>query len=87
MRQSIRYTLESAGYQVIEAVDGADAVPNRGTAIDLVITDLNMPVMDGLGLINEVRAHPAARFVPVIVLTTESAQLKKQAAPAPPAGS
>jgi len=81
IRQMVGLTLKVAGYQVIEAHDGADGLGKAtSAAIDAVITDLNMPVMDGLTFIRKFRAHPASKGVPVILLTTESdEELKRQA--------
>ena len=79
MRQTITFTLKGAGYEVIEAVDGKDALSKIGArAIDLIVTDLNMPNLDGIGLIKEVRKHPTHKFVPIVMLTTESTDEKKQ---------
>lgn len=80
MRQTIVFTLKEAGYQVIEAVDGKDALQKLAAtaAVDLVVTDLNMPNLDGIGLIKEIRAHQKHRFVPIVMLTTESADDRKQ---------
>ena len=80
MRQMIVFTLRNAGYEVIEAVDGRDALTKLdGRAVHLVVTDLNMPNLDGIGLIKEVRVIPAYKYVPIIMLTTESTDEKKQA--------
>ncbi|MCP3890389.1 MAG: response regulator [Desulfobulbaceae bacterium] len=80
VRQMVSLTLRGAGYTVIEAVDGQDGVAKLGTAdISMVITDLNMPKLDGIGLIKKVRANPKTKFIPVIMLTTESQAEKKQA--------
>jgi len=78
IRQMVGFTLKGAGYEVIEAVDGADAVSKLSGDVGMVITDLNMPNMDGIELIRRVRANPACRFVPVVMLTTESQEAKKQ---------
>lgn len=73
IRQMVGFTLKQAGYDVIEAVDGQDAVNKlAGTSIHMLITDLNMPNMDGLELIKQVRAMPQFKFIPIIMLTTES---------------
>ena len=78
MRQMVRFTLEEEGYTVEEAVDGQDAAGKiSGVAPELVITDINMPNMDGIGLIKEIRANSQFKFVPIIVLTTESEQAKQ----------
>ena len=79
MRQVISFTLRSAGYEVIEAIDGNDALARLKGPIHLVITDLNMPKMGGMELIRNLRGIPAYKFTPIIVLTTESQDSKKQA--------
>jgi two-component system chemotaxis response regulator CheY len=81
VRQMVQLTLQGAGYQVVQANDGADGLAKaQATPVDMVVTDLNMPVMNGLGLIRELRKLPAYRGVPILFLTTESdAEMKKQA--------
>jgi two-component system, chemotaxis family, chemotaxis protein CheY len=81
IRQMVKLTLTGAGYQVVQAGDGAEGLAKaRESAVNLVVTDLNMPVMDGLGLIRELRKLPSYRGVPIIFLTTESDPgLKQQA--------
>ena len=81
MRQMIQLTLSGAGYQVVQAQDGADGLAKAQAAtVDLVVTDLNMPVMNGLALIKELRKLPAYQGVPILFLTTESdAALKSEA--------
>jgi two-component system, chemotaxis family, chemotaxis protein CheY len=81
IRQMVRLTLTPAGYSVVEAGNGAEGLSKaKAQAVDMVVTDLNMPVMDGLGLIRELRALPAYRGVPIVFLTTESdAALKQEA--------
>jgi len=81
MRQMLSHTLRAAGFEVLEAVDGADAL-TQATArpVDLVLTDQNMPRMDGLALTAALRARPATAQVPVLILTTESDQAVKAAA-------
>jgi two-component system chemotaxis response regulator CheY len=79
IRQMLSFTLNDAGYEVIEAIDGRDAYDKlKNNPVNMVITDLNMPQMDGIELIREVRKDPANRFVPIIMLTTESQEKKKQ---------
>jgi len=79
VRQMVSFTLRDAGYDVVEAQDGRDAmVKLQGNVVHMVITDLNMPNLDGLGLIREVRKDGANRFVPIVMLTTESQDSKKQ---------
>lgn len=80
MRQMVSFTLQQAGFSVIEAVDGQDALNKlNGTPVHLLITDLNMPNMDGLELIRRVRALPNFKYTPILMLTTESQAEKKQA--------
>lgn len=75
MRQMVRYTLEGAGYKVVQAADGVEALDlARDSAVDLVLTDVNMPRMDGISLVRELRALANYKFVPMLVLTTESGQ-------------
>ena len=79
VRQVVRFALRGAGYEVIEAVDGQDALARLGRPLHLVITDLNMPRMDGIELIRSLRSMAAYKYVPVIMLTTESQESRKQA--------
>lgn len=79
MRDMVSFTLKSAGYDVLEAGDGQQALGVvTSKKVDLVIADLNMPVMDGLTLIRRLRALPTARTLPILMLTTESDEKKKQ---------
>lgn len=79
IRQMVSFTLSDAGYQVVEAVDGKDALTKLNTTtVDMLITDLNMPNMDGIELIKNVRAQTKHKFIPIIMLTTESQDSKKQ---------
>jgi len=79
VRQMVSFTLKEAGYDVIEAVDGQDALSKlNGSPVHMVITDLNMPNLDGIGLIKGIRANSAYKFVPIVMLTTESQDTKKQ---------
>lgn len=79
MRQMVAFTLQSAGFQVIEGADGKDALAKaNGKSLSLVITDLNMPAMDGITLIRELRKTPSFKFTPILMLTTESQDTKKQ---------
>ncbi|HYD64087.1 response regulator [Azospirillum sp.] len=78
MRDMVTFTLKGAGYDVLEAGDGQQALTViAANKVDLVITDLNMPVMDGLTLIKRLRAAPAHRTLPILMLTTESDEKKK----------
>src|SRR5208282_179947 len=78
VRQMVRFTLSDAGYTVVEAVDGNDALAKLAQPVNLVITDLNMPNLDGIGLIRKIRSNPACKGLPVIMLTTESQESRKQ---------
>jgi two-component system chemotaxis response regulator CheY len=78
MREMVRATLTSAGYEVVEAVDGQEALDfARDNPCDLVISDVNMPRMDGITLVHELRSLPHYRLTPLLLLTTESSQEKK----------
>jgi two-component system, chemotaxis family, chemotaxis protein CheY len=80
MREVVSFTLKRAGYEVVQAADGAEALAKlEGASVQMLITDLNMPNMDGIELIRRVRATPAYRYLPIIMLTTESQDQKKQA--------
>ncbi|MCS6944904.1 MAG: response regulator [Sutterellaceae bacterium] len=73
MRQMVSFTLKSAGYQVIEAADGVEALEKAEKhAVDLVLTDQNMPRMDGITLVKNLRVKEAYARVPILILTTES---------------
>ena len=79
MRQMVSFTLKGAGYDVVEAADGVEALNiAKGRSVNLVITDVNMPNMDGISLIRELRALPSYKFTPLLMLTTESGAEKKQ---------
>lgn len=82
MRQVVSFALRAAGYDVVEATDGMDAVPKLSGAIAMVITDLNMPRMDGIDLIKHIRTKSAHKHIPILMLTTESQPAKKEAAKA-----
>jgi len=80
MRKMVSFTLTGAGYEVVEAVDGVDAYEKAQLrTFDLVLTDQNMPRLDGLGLTRKLREHPGFRSTPILMLTTESSDLMKQA--------
>ncbi len=80
IRQMVAFTLKSAGYEVVEAVDGEDGL-NKAKArqANLVLTDQNMPRMDGLTLIKTLRGLPQYRSIPILMLTTESSDAMKSA--------
>jgi two-component system, chemotaxis family, chemotaxis protein CheY len=81
MRQMVTFTLETAGFEVVQAVDGRDALAKlQGRDIHLFLADLNMPNMDGIELTRQLRAMPEYKFVPIVVLTTESQADRKQQA-------
>jgi len=80
MRKMVSFTLTGAGYKVVEAVDGQDAYEKaQNQTFDLVLTDQNMPRMDGLGLTKKLREHPNFKITPILILTTESSDQMKQA--------
>ena len=79
MRQMVHFTLTEAGHEVIEARDAAEAMQQlQLNNFDLVISDVNMPGMNGIDLVKEIRTMPDYKFTPVLVLTTESEQEIKQ---------
>jgi two-component system chemotaxis response regulator CheY len=78
MRQMVSFTLRHAGYEVVEAVDGEEALEYaRDNVVDLVLTDVNMPKMDGITLVRELRRLESYRYVPLLMLTTEAGPEKK----------
>ena len=78
MRQMVLFTLQGAGYEVLQARDGVEALNMaRASTVDLVLTDVHMPRMDGITLVRELRTLPNYKFVPMLILTTESSQEKK----------
>ena len=81
IRRMVAMTLEEAGYAVIEAVDGKDGLDKAlSNPVDAIITDQNMPNLDGLGMIRALRQHPQGKGVPIVVLSTDSEEgLKTQA--------
>ena len=82
IRQHVRTTLAEGGFEVVEAVDGVDALQTLTTRtdIDVVICDVNMPRLDGLGLVKKLRELPASKFLPILMLTTEVDPVKKKVA-------
>lgn len=80
MRKMVSFTLSSAGFKVVEAVDGVDALEKaHAENIDLVLADQNMPRLDGIGLTRKLREDPKFKGTPILILTTESSDLMKQA--------
>jgi two-component system chemotaxis response regulator CheY len=79
LRQMIGVVLRGGGYEVVEAVDGMDALSKlKGQELQLFLTDVNMPNMDGLEFTRQLRAMPQYKFIPIVLLTTESHTDKKQ---------
>lgn len=79
LRQVVGISLRNAGYDVIEAADGRDALFKlTGQKVHLMISDVNMPNMDGISFLKSVKQNPAYKFTPVVMLTTESAEEKKK---------
>lgn len=83
VRASLEYTLGKGGYEVVSAEDGSDGINRldqlnqQGKRPAMIITDINMPVMDGIAFIKEVKKNPKFKFIPILVLTTESQEQKK----------
>ncbi|MBN2161686.1 MAG: response regulator [Pontiellaceae bacterium] len=78
IRQMVSFTLKQAQYEAVEAVDGIDALEKiRSTPVDMALVDLNMPRMDGITLIKHLRSDAQHRFIPIVMLTTESQAEKK----------
>lgn len=79
IRQVVSITLRAAGFDTLEATDGSDALAKlTGQRVHLMISDVNMPKMDGITFLKEVRTRPEYKFTPIIMLTTESSDNKKQ---------
>lgn len=78
IRQMVSFTLKSAGYEIIEAVDGQDGLDKaRSKSVNLILSDQNMPKMDGLTMIKALRGLPQYKTVPILMLTTESSDAMK----------
>lgn len=78
MRKMVSFTLESVGHEVTQACDGDEALEiAKNNSFDLVVTDVNMPNMDGLTLVKELRGLPDFKFTPILLLTTEAGKEKK----------
>jgi two-component system chemotaxis response regulator CheY len=79
MRQMVSFTMKEAGFDVLEGGNGQEALQRlTGQPVAPVITDLNMPLMDGITLIRQIRSRPQYKFTPILMLTTESQESKKQ---------
>lgn len=83
VRASLEYTLGKGGFEVVSAENGSDGINRldqlnqQGKRPAMIITDINMPVMDGIAFIKEVKKNPKFKFIPILVLTTESQEQKK----------
>ncbi len=79
IRQLVSFTVKEAGYEVVAAENGREALEKASESrFDLIITDLNMPEIDGISLIQRLRSMPDFRFVPILMLTTEAQEAKKR---------
>ena len=79
LRQMVSFVLRDGGYDVVEAVDGLDALSKlQGRELHLFLSDINMPKLDGIEFTRQLRAMPQYKFVPIVLLTTESHPEKKQ---------
>jgi len=79
VRQMVSFTLKEAGFDVVDAKDGQDALNKLAShSVDLIVTDLNMPVMDGITFIGNARTLAATKYIPILMLTTESQPEMKQ---------
>jgi len=79
LRQVVGISLRGAGYDVLEGCDGKDALSKlKGQKVHLIISDVNMPNMDGISLVKAVKELPAYKFTPIVMLTTESQDSKKK---------
>ena len=79
IREVVSLALKGAGYEVLEACDGKDALSQlTGQKVHLIVSDVNMPNMDGISLLKEVKQHPEYKHTPVMMLTTEAQDSKKQ---------
>jgi two-component system chemotaxis response regulator CheY len=79
VRQMMSFTLKNAGYEVVEAEDGQDALEKLCIiAVNAIVTDLNMPNVNGIELIRSIRSQSEHKYIPIVVLTTESHESRKQ---------
>lgn len=79
VRMMVNFTLSRLGFEIVEAVNGKDALKKLDKKpVHMLIADVNMPELDGISLVRKVREHPSYRFIPIIILTTESQEAKKQ---------
>jgi len=78
IRELVKLTLKCAGYIVIEAIDGLDALSKLdGQKINLIVSDVHMPNMDGIALVKKIKAHPDYKFTPILMLTAEAGEIMK----------
>ncbi len=77
-RKVVRLALESKGYQIFEATDGQDALQKLNPDLHLIVCDVNMPVMDGLEFVTQIKANEQYKFLPIIMLTTESQEAMRE---------
>lgn len=80
IREAVRFTLSEAGYSVVTSENGEDAATHLGENFDLIITDLHMPLVDGIEFIKKARGTAEHKYTPILLLTTESQSAKKQEA-------
>ncbi len=80
VRSLVSQALRQAGFEVVEAVDGTDALDKIAGGFDMVITDVNMPNVDGLQLLSLLRRRPDTHFIPILLLTTECLRERRQEA-------
>ncbi|MFP8780276.1 response regulator [Hydrogenophaga sp. RWCD_12] len=80
LRMVVRLALTRAGYEVLEAGDGKEGLAQLEKAgkVHLIVSDVNMPIMDGIAFVTEVKKHPRHKFTPVVMLTTEGQDAKKE---------
>jgi two-component system chemotaxis response regulator CheY len=79
LRQVVAIALKGAGYTVLEGCDGKDAIAKlTGQKVNLIISDVNMPNMDGITMVKQLKQMPAYKFTPIVMLTTESQESKKK---------
>jgi two-component system chemotaxis response regulator CheY len=79
VRMMVNFTLSELGFEIVEAANGKDALRKMETQqVHMLITDVNMPELDGISLVRKIRENPSYRFIPIIILTTESQEEKKK---------
>ena len=79
VRMMVNFTLSELGFEIVEAINGKDALSKlERKPVHMLITDVNMPELDGISLVRKIREIPSYRFIPIIVLTTESQEEKRK---------